>query len=192
MTRDAHTLEEARGAGAIKTDFILSAEIMVLTLASVADANLMTQAVLLAVVGVLMTVVVYGLVAFLVKADDLGVLLAAGLYSSVLRGLGRALVVGMPWLLKALAVIGTAAMLWVGGGILIHGLAAYDHASIEHALHEAAVWAGGTVPLATGFIRWLVTAAGSGILGLLVGLLLIPLVGGVIGPLWRRATRAFA
>jgi uncharacterized protein len=192
VARDAHMLEEARVAGAIKTDFILSAEIMVLTLAMVTDANLVTQAVVLGVVGTLLTVAVYGVVALLVKADDVGLQLSAGAYPSALRGIGRALVVGMPALLKALALVGTAAMLWVGGGILIHGLAHYGQAGIEHGIHDLAVAAGGVAPFAVGLVEWTVTAAGSGALGFVVGLALIPLVSSVIGPLWRRAASAFA
>jgi predicted DNA repair protein MutK len=191
VARDAHTLEEARVASAIKTDFILSAEIMVLTLASVADANLFTQAVVVGLVGALLTVAVYGVVALLVKADDVGVQLA-GSYSAVLRGFGRALVVSMPGLMKGLALVGTAAMLWVGGGILIHGLAQYGHTGIEHGIHDLAAAASGATPIAAGLIEWAVTAASSGALGLIVGVAMIPLVGGVIGPLWRRAVSAFA
>jgi predicted DNA repair protein MutK len=189
---DAHTLEETRVAGAIKTDFILSAEIMVLTLASVTDANLFTQAVVVGLVGTLLTIAVYGVVALLVKADDVGVQLAAGSYSALLRGFGRALVVSMPGLMKGLALVGTAAMLWVGGGILIHGLAQYGHAGIEHRIHDLAAAASGATPIAAGLVEWAVTAASSGALGLIVGMAVIPLVGSVIGPLWRRAASAFA
>jgi predicted DNA repair protein MutK len=189
---DAHLLEEARVAGAIKTDFILSAEIMVLTLATITEASLITQGVVLGIVGALLTVAVYGVVALLVKADDVGLQLAAGSYPPALRGIGRALVIGMPSLLKALALVGTAAMLWVGGGILIHGLAHYGQATIEHGIHDLAVAAGRAAPFAAGLVEWAVTAASSGTLGLVVGMAVIPLVGSVISPLWRRAARAFA
>ena len=89
-------------------------------------------------------------------------------------------------------MVGTAAMLWVGGGILIHGLAHYGHTAIEHVIHDLAVTASGAAPFAAGLVEWAVTAASAGALGLVVGVALIPLVGGVIGPLWRRATSAFA
>ena len=98
----------------------------------------------------------------------------------------------MPRILKVLAIIGTAAMLWVGGGILVHGLAHYGLTGIEHAIHDVAVVAAAAVPGAAGLVSWAVTALGSGILGLVVGLALIPLVGRLIGPLWQRAARAFA
>jgi predicted DNA repair protein MutK len=165
---------------------------MVLTLATISDASLIMQAIVLGIVGAFLTVAVYGVVALIVKADDVGLQLAAGSYPAALRGLGRALVIGMPGLLKALAVVGTAAMLWVGGGILIHGLAHYGLTRIEHGIHDFAVMVGSAAPFAAGLVEWAVTAAGSGVLGLVVGVALIPLVGGVIGPLWRRAARAFA
>ena len=120
---DARQAEERKVADAIKTDLILSAEIMAITLASVAEAPFWTQAVVLAGVGTGITAAVYGVVALIVKADDAGVALA-GSGSPAARALGRGLVLGMPPLLKVLGVAGTAAMLWVGGGIIVHGLEA--------------------------------------------------------------------
>jgi len=133
---DPAQLEEQKVAGAIRTDFILSAEIMALTLAGVAASNLPTQAAVLAAVGVLITVAVYGVVALIVKADDIGLhLVKRG--SGATRALGRGLVVGTPVVLEILAVVGTAAMLWVGGSIIIHGLAELGvhgpELSVEHA-----------------------------------------------------------
>jgi uncharacterized protein len=120
---DAASLEEMRVAGAIRTDFILSAEIMAITLASVATLGFWGQALVLGLVGVGITMLVYGAVALIVKADDIGVALARNGSLGLTRALGRALVKGVPPFLKALSLVGTAAMLWVGGGIVVHGLA---------------------------------------------------------------------
>jgi predicted DNA repair protein MutK len=190
-------LEAARVSGAIKTDFILSAEIMALTLANVADAGLFIQGAVLAAVGVMITVGVYGVVGLIVKADDAGVALArtggASLLAGAIRSVGRGLVAGMPWFLKALTAVGTAAMIWVGGGILVHGLATYGVDAPEHLIHVAAVAAGhaaAAFPGAIPAVEWIVSAAGAGVLGLAVGFALIPLVARVIAPIWRLAKRA--
>jgi predicted DNA repair protein MutK len=184
---DAAALERQKIAGAIKTDFILSAEIMAITLAALPeDDPFWMKAVLLAVVGLGITVAVYGVVALIVKADDAGVALAKSTSRSVFgalsRGVGRALVVGMPVLLKILAVVGTAAMIWVGGGIIVHGLAHYGFSAIEHALAHAAEVAAHALPAAGGLVGWLVMAAGSGVVGLVVGAALIPIAGYVLAP----------
>ena len=135
---DAAHLEERRVKGAIKTDFILSAEIMTISLAAI-DADsarwARSAAVLALVAGVAITAGVYGAVALIVKADDAGVALAAngigGPFGGLTRAFGRGLVKFMPYFLKALATIGTAAMVWVGGGIIVHGLAQYGFADID-------------------------------------------------------------
>ncbi|MGQ4273898.1 DUF808 domain-containing protein [Terrihabitans sp. B22-R8] len=188
--QDAAALEDQKIASAIKTDFILSAEIMAITLSVVPEANFWTQAVVLALVGTVITAVVYGGVALIVKADDVGLALAAtrspSVFGGLARGIGRGLVVGMPVFLKLLAVVGTAAMIWVGGGIIVHGLAGYGFSQIEHAIHDVAVGAAAFVPAAAGAVEWIVTAAGAGLVGLAVGAAVIPLVGYVIGPLWKR------
>jgi predicted DNA repair protein MutK len=165
---DAKQLEEQKIAGAIKTDFILSAEIMAITLSGVTASSYWMQALVLAVVGLGMTVLVYGVVALIVKADDAGVALSR---SGILpiRLFGRGLVTGMPPFLKVLSAVGTAAMLWVGGGIIIHGLAGYGLAGIEHAIHGVAVAAGRAWPALTGVLEWLTTAAASAVFGLVVG-----------------------
>ena len=177
--QDAKTFEDARVRGAIQTDFILSAEIMAITLGSMPESGFAMQAVVLAVVGIGITVLVYGAVALIVKADDVGLALARR-DNAVAQGLGRGLVLGMPWLLRALAVVGTAAMVWVGGGIILHGLEAFGLGGPQHALHGAAVAVGG------GFVGWLVEAAGAGVVGLLLGAALIPVVEHVGAPLMRR------
>jgi uncharacterized protein len=164
---DAQALEDEKVAGAIRTDVILSAEIMAITLATVATASFWTQAIVLAVVGLGITAVVYGAVALIVKADDFGVHLARR--GGGLKALGLGIVRAMPALLKALSVIGTLAMLWVGGGIIIHGLAGYGWSGLEHAIHGAALAVASVVKPAAGFVEWLVSAGLSGAFGLIVG-----------------------
>jgi uncharacterized protein len=187
------SLEDEKIAGAVKTDFILSAEIMAITLAAVPEAGLLTQAMILGVVGIGITVVVYGAVALIVKADDAGVALAkhdgASAMGAMIRALGRALVVGMPVFLACLSAVGTAAMIWVGGGIIVHGLDEYGLDAIHHAIQAAAEAAAHALPPVAGAAAWLVTAALSGLVGLLVGAAAIPLVGFVIAPAWRLVKR---
>ena len=188
---DAQTLENQKVAGAIKTDFILSAEIMAITLSTVPDASFTTQAVVLAVVGLGITAGVYGVVALIVKADDAGLAMATSeapprMIRPLIQAVGRGLVVGMPWLLKILGVVGTAAMVWVGGGILIHGLEVYGVAGPAHAVHDWAEAAARALPAMAGLANWLVTAAASGVVGLVVGAALIPLTERVLAPLLHR------
>ena len=114
-TKDPAHLEEEKVAGAIKTDFILSAEIMTIALAAIETPSLWMQAVTLAVVGVLITAGVYGAVALIVKMDDIGLHMAANRKTAAARAMGRGLVVAMPKLMSVLSTVGTAAMLWVGG-----------------------------------------------------------------------------
>ena len=120
---NARSVEDEKVASAIKTDFILSAEIMAITLAALPAGSIWKQALVLAVVAIGITVAVYGVVALIVKADDVGMALARRDGASAIgRALGRGIVRGMPVLLKFLSVVGTAAMIWVGGGIILHGL----------------------------------------------------------------------
>lgn len=193
---DAKSFEERKVAGAIRTDFILSAEIMTITLGSVPDAGLGTQALVLAVVGVLITVAVYGVVALIVKADDAGLGLARVTWGAPLgppvRVVGRALVQGMPHFLRLLGVVGTAAMIWVGGGILLHGCEEYGYAAASHVLHDAGDAAARAVPAAGGFAAWLVQAAGAGVVGLAVGSFAVQAVSFCVLPLWRRLKGARA
>jgi len=186
---DPQTLEDQKVASAIKTDFILSAEIMAIALSVLPESSFWMQAVVLAVVAVGITVAVYGAVALIVKADDLGIMLAASrsasVFGSVSRGIGRGLVLGMPYFLKVLSVVGTAAMIWVGGGIIVHGLETYGLTAIGHAIHHAAEIAGHAVPFAQAGVEWIVSAAGAGVVGLVVGVVLIPIAGYVIAPSWN-------
>ncbi|MCI0756855.1 DUF808 domain-containing protein [Teichococcus vastitatis] len=206
---DARLLEDQKVNSAIKTDFILSAEIMALTLSTLAVGPVWLRALILALVGLGLTALVYGGVGLIVKADDVGVSLAANpAPASSLLGLrrsagppggldralapatqllGRGLVRFMPWFLRILAVVGTAAMVWVGGGIILHGLEGFGLAAPAHlaeGISESAVEA---VPHAlAGAAGWLAGAAAAGVVGLAVGALLIPLVQFVVAPLFNR------
>ncbi|MGL4728966.1 MAG: DUF808 domain-containing protein [Bosea sp. (in: a-proteobacteria)] len=166
---DAKALEDSKVSGAIRTDMILSAEIMAITLATVADQSFAMKATVLAAVGLGITAIVYGAVALIVKADDAGVALAKGGRLGLTRALGRGLVKAVPPFLSLLSIIGTAAMLWVGGGIILHSLAGYGLAGPEHWLHGLGEAAGSAVPFGQGFIAWLVSAAGAGLFGVVVG-----------------------
>ena len=176
---DPAKLEETRVKGAIKTDFILSAEIMTITLNEIPDGSIGLQAAALAVVAVCITALVYGVVALIVKMDDVGAWLALNAKSGLGRGAGKGLVRGMPKLLTVLSTVGTAAMLWVGGSILVHGL----HDLGWHVPYDAIKTLAHDVAGDSGFGNWAVTALCDGILGLAVGLLLIPVVTRVIGPM---------
>ena len=161
-------------AGAIRTDFILSAEIMVIALKEVLDESVVSRGAILAVVGIGITVAVYGVVALIVKMDDVGLALA-GRSSRLSQRLGRLLVAGMPKVLAWLSVIGTAAMLWVGGHILLVGfdeLGWHAPYSLVHHLEDAVrgVAAVGAV------LAWIVNTLASALVGLAVGLVLVSVV----------------
>ncbi|WCR11701.1 DUF808 domain-containing protein [Paracoccus stylophorae] len=175
-------LEERRVAGAIKTDFILSAEIMTIALSTIpVNDSLWMKGAILFIVAIGITVTVYGAVALIVKADDVGVYLATEHDGAVAR-LGRGIVKVMPGLMRTLTIVGTAAMLWVGGNIVVHGLADLGWPSIYDWIHHIAV---GVADIAARFHRtvaWIVTAFFDGVLGLMLGLALIPVVGFLINP----------
>jgi predicted DNA repair protein MutK len=156
-------------ANAIRTDFILSAEIMALTLASVTAPSLLGKAAVMAVVGLLVTGAVYGVVALIVKADDAGLYLARVGRLAVTRSLGVGIVRAMPVLLKTLSFVGMLAMLWVGGGIILHGMEEYGLGAIPHAIHGFASRVGAAVGPASGAVTWLVDASAAGVLGLAIG-----------------------
>jgi len=188
-TKDPAHLEEDKVRGAIKTDFILSAEIMTIALATIDSPNFWIQAITLAVVGALITIAVYGAVALIVKMDDVGLHMAARGRTGAGRALGRGLVLGMPKLMAFLSVVGTAAMLWVGGNIVLHGLeVTHLWAWPYDTIHHIAVAVSGAVGTAQGFVEWLVTAALDGVFGLALGVLLIPVATKVIGPVWAAVT----
>ena len=124
---DLRDVEKEKIKGAVRTDFILSAEIIAITLGTVADSQFIVQVTVLAGIAVLMTIGVYGLVGAIVKIDDFGAYLSRR-PSSAARALGNAIVRAAPWLMKGLSVAGTAAMFLVGGGILVHGMPPLGHA----------------------------------------------------------------
>ncbi|HSG90083.1 MAG TPA: DUF808 domain-containing protein, partial [Pseudomonadales bacterium] len=188
---DPAALEKQKVAGAIRTDFILSAEIMAIALAEVPDAGYVTQAVALAVVAIGITAGVYGVVALIVKADDAGLVLARSSVGA-LRLFGRGLVSFMPGFLATLAVLGTAAMVWVGGGIIIHGLEVFGLGAPAHLLHDLSAAAAHASPVAAGFVAWFVGALGSGAFGLVAGALMIPVASRLISPLFAAAGAAVA
>jgi predicted DNA repair protein MutK len=160
-------LEAQKVNGAIRTDLILSGEIMAIALADVADKPLLIQAGALAVVGVLLTIAVYGVVGLIVKMDDIGLHLAQRKNAAV-RGFGRGLVKAMPITMEALTLIGTAAMLWVGGGIIVHGLEHFHLTPIPVWVEGFSHWAHG-VPGVGAVTGWLAFALGSAVVGLVVG-----------------------
>ena len=179
-----HTLEETATelnsaeheremvAGAVRTDFILSAEIMAIALAEVASEAFLARAGILAVVAVAITIGVYGVVGLIVKMDDIGLHLAERSNAGS-RAVGRALVHAMPTLMQWLSVIGIAAMIWVGGGIIVHGLEEFELAAPAHVIHDVAEAAAHAVPSAGGIVGWLVGAVGSGLVGLAIGALIV-------------------
>lgn len=179
---DMVAFEQDKIRGAIRTDFVLSAEIIVITLGTVTGAPFGTRVAVLAGISTIMTVGVYGLVAGIVKLDDLGLALAARpgdrATDRMLRAIGRGIRNAAPWLMKTLSVAGTAAMFLVGGGILTHGIPLFEHAArvIGHTIE---------VELALGgVLTTLATLAFDALVGILAGALTLLAV-----ELTRRALR---
>lgn len=164
---DTAVLEAAKVSSAIRTDLILSAEIMAIALAEVTGSPIVTQAVVLALVSIAITAGVYGLVALIVKMDDIGLLLAQG-RAAPTRALGRGLVVGMPILMRCLSIVGTAAMIWVGGGILVHGLETFGLGGPAHVSHAISAAVAG-LPAIGGAVGWAAGALFAALIGLIVG-----------------------
>lgn len=165
---DATTFENERVSGAVRTDLILSAEIMAIALAEVSSEGIVQQALILAVVGIAITVAVYGAVGLIVKMDDIGLHLARK-PSALARSTGAFLLRAMPVLLSLLATVGTAAMLWVGGGIILHGLEVLGvsgPAGVAHAAQHAVEHATGALG---GVLGWLTYAVSSALVGLVLG-----------------------
>ncbi|MCK4205648.1 DUF808 domain-containing protein [Brucella pituitosa] len=187
--KDPTALEEKRVAGAIKTDLILSAEIMTLALSMIETNSIWIELATLIVVGIMITVLVYGVVAVIVKLDDFGVLMARKGRLSATRALGRFTVRAVPKLLLVLTIIGTAAMLWVGGNIFIHGL---------HGLgvHQPFAWITETAAdlatyVSTGLAstaNWFATAFADGVFGFVLGSLIVIFMTKIAEPLWNAAT----
>ena len=166
---DMATFEKERISGAVRTDFILSAEIMAIALAEVADEPLLSRGIILALVGIVITAAVYGVVALIVKMDDIGLHMVKERTSAAAKAFGRGLLHAMPKLLAALSAVGTLAMLWVGGHIMVDGAKKlgfkppYEaiHA-VEHMVHEATGALGGV-------LGWLTNSTLSGVVGLMLG-----------------------
>lgn len=184
---DMAHLEEQRVKGAIKTDFILSAEIMTIALAATdSSSGWMFQGAVLAVIAVAITAAVYGAVALIVKADDVGLHLVENGHTSFGRKMGAAIVRGMPRFMTGLTIVGTAAMLWVGGNIVVHALHEMGWHLPYDLIHGVAV----TLGQGNGFIEWTVTALIDGILGVCLGLLLMPVIGVVSGMFGKKDAEA--
>ncbi|MES2846286.1 MAG: DUF808 domain-containing protein [Pseudomonadota bacterium] len=186
--KDPAHLEEEKVAGAIKTDFILSAEIMTIALAAIPAGGFWMEAVTLAVVGAGITLLVYGGVALIVKMDDIGLAMARGGRLPPTRALGRGLVSAMPIVMTTLSIIGTAAMLWVGGSIVTHGMEVLGWGWIAHHIHDIAAAAAHALPQIEGLVEWAVSAALNGVFGVALGLILIPVATKAIVPLFARFT----
>ena len=162
-TVDLVALESDKIKGAVRTDFVLSAEIIAITLGTVASAPFTTQVAVLTGIALMMTVGVYGFVAGIVKLDDLGLWLSrrAG---AVAQAFGRGIVRAAPWLMKALSVAGTAAMFLVGGGILVHGVPLLGHA-IEQAVQQQG-----------GLAQLLLSSLADAVVGVVAGALVLAVV----------------
>jgi len=160
--------EESTVKGAIRTDFILSAEIMAISLSTISDESLWQQALILVVVSLFITATVYGVVAMIVKMDDIGLHLCRE-HTGFLAHLGSGLVRAMPKILAALTVVGTIAMLWVGGGIIVHGLEElglhWPAERIEGISHILAA----NENTFSDMLHWLIHAIGAAIVGTIVG-----------------------
>ncbi|MFC6338926.1 DUF808 family protein [Pseudomonas sp. CCM 7891] len=167
---DLVAFEKDKIKGAIRTDFILSAEIIAITLGTVADAPLMQQVIVLSGIAIVMTVGVYGLVAGIVKLDDLGLWLTQK-PGQVARSIGGGILRTAPYMMKSLSVIGTAAMFMVGGGILTHGVPKVHH-WIE------------TVSQSTGGLAWLMPTLLNAVAGIIAGAVVLALVS-VVGKTWK-------
>lgn len=170
-TLNSAELEKQRVTGAVRTDMILSAEIVAISLGEITEQALITQGVTLVAVSIAITVGVYGAVGLLVKLDDIGLHLARD-EQSAMAGFGRGLVKTMPYVLSAIGVIGTAAMLWVGGGIIVHGLESFALDAIPDLIHSVV---DGVEESAGGSLGWLSEAALYGVVGIILGSVVVGL-----------------
>ena len=164
----AQELEDRQVAGAIRTDFILSAEIMAIALNELGDMHIAEQAAALALVGIVITVAVYGVVGLIVKLDDIGLHMSER-RNRASRSFGLGLVHVVPKLLTGLSGIGTAAMLWVGGGILLHGMEELGAPQIPHFVHDIAHQVGEATGAIGPVLEWLTNAIGASIAGAIIG-----------------------
>ncbi|MBC9252865.1 hypothetical protein A9179_21585 [Pseudomonas alcaligenes] len=173
---DMQAYEQDKIKGAIRTDFVLSAEIIAITLGVVASQPFLQQLGVLAGIALVMTVGVYGLVAGIVKLDDLGLYLSRRA-SAAAQALGRGILRAAPWLMKALSVVGTAAMFMVGGGILTHGLP-FAHGLVEHLVGAVA-----PLPALGGVLALLMPTLFDALFGIVAGALVLAAVS-VAGRIW--------
>ncbi|MCV0429728.1 MAG: DUF808 domain-containing protein, partial [Roseibium sp.] len=157
--------------------------------AEIPEGTIWMEAATLAVVAVGITVMVYGSVALIVKADDFGLMMSAKGHLSAIRALGRGIVKAMPGFLKILMTIGTAAMLWVGGSIVIHGLNVLGFGGLYGTIHDLAHSLAHAIGQLEGLIAWFGTATLDGIFGLILGLILIPVVSKVLLPIWNSVRK---
>jgi predicted DNA repair protein MutK len=172
---DPMELEKLQVKGAIRTDLILSAEIMAIALASLEHLTLAMTGVALFIVAIAITVGVYGVVALIVKLDDIGLHLCER--GGAGRRIGELLVRIVPTVLTALAGIGTAAMLWVGGGILLHGFEELHLAGpLPHWIHDFGVAAGAAAGPFGGIVEWLVGALAGALVGIVIGGIIVAIV----------------
>ena len=173
---DMVALEKDKIKGAVRTDFILSAEIIAITLGTVATASFGAQITVLSVIAIVMTIGVYGLVAGIVKLDDAGLYLSQKSGDSFLlkmqRSLGRGILIFAPYMMKSLSVIGTAAMFMVGGGILAHGVPA-----ATALIHELAL-SSGALPMVGGVLEALAPTLLNAVLGIVAGAIVMIAVRG--------------
>jgi predicted DNA repair protein MutK len=169
VAADGTDHEKTMVSGAIRTDFILSAEIMVIALNEVSDEPFVSRAIILAVVAVAITALVYGAVGLIVKMDDIGLAMAKT-SSTVAQKVGRGLVVGMPIFLRVLATVGIVAMLWVGGHILLVGVDELGWHGPYETVHHWETDAGG------GAIGWVVNTASSAVIGVVVGAVVVAIM----------------
>ncbi|MFT3661370.1 MAG: DUF808 domain-containing protein [Gordonia sp. (in: high G+C Gram-positive bacteria)] len=167
--------EKALVGGAIRTDFILSAEIMVIALSEIASESFWLRLAALVVVAVLITLLVYGVVAVIVKMDDVGLAMARR-DSAASQRIGRSLVAAMPVLMTVLSYVGTVAMLWVGGHILLVGVHDLGWHPVYDFVHHLETAAANAVPVAGGFVGWLVNTFFSAIIGFAVGSVVVAIV----------------
>ncbi|TWS19802.1 DUF808 domain-containing protein [Tsukamurella asaccharolytica] len=180
--------EDTVVAGAIRTDFILSAEIMVIAMNEIASETIWSRAVILVVVAILITALVYGVVAAIVKMDDVGLALAQR-PSEFSRKVGTALVKAMPGVLSVLANVGIVAMCWVGGHILLVGLDELGWQWPYSVVHHFETWAADLIPSIGSVIGWIANTLGSALFGLAVGAVVVAIVQ-VIGKLRGRTSAA--
>ncbi|MFT5674175.1 MAG: putative DNA repair protein MutK [Paraglaciecola sp.] len=182
---DLVSLEKEKIKGAIRTDFILSAEIVVIVLGTVAAQPFMTQVIVVSMLAIAITVGVYGLVAGIVKLDDAGLYMlrksVSGSFNGLQRQIGRSLLIIAPLLMKFLSIVGTAAMFLVGGGILVHNID-FIHHLIESASHLIGISAQGTVATVSAIII-------EGIVGIIAGALVL-LVVSLVGKLYKPAQKS--